>query len=214
MMRPGLPNINHDGEKLKTSKVRRKTFVAREDLLDHMNEVAKQGGLSLYGFVNEVFELALRAEELGVNLQNLIEERELLKAARKTGFILGLESLWYEMAELVYEKARSKALKAWFEAGVWLAKRYVTGEIEDSFGAFKKDLEAFTWNAPEFTVEKAESKVSVRIISPRSPESYTILFASFLEGALETFGYKIAGKKVSNGIMRLEAVRKEADVHG
>jgi len=171
-----------------------------------MNKVAKESDLSLYGFVNEVFELTLRANELGVNLQTLTDSRELLKDARENGYTLGLESLWYEMADLAYAKAKNKALHAWFDAGVWLAKRYVTGETADPFEAFNKDLKDFTWNVPELDVKKTADRVSVRIVSPRFPESYTLLFTSFLEGALETFGYKIGSKEVSRGIICLEAV--------
>ncbi len=197
---------------MKTGKVRRKTFVAREDLIDRLSEIAKQRGYSLYDTVNEVFELAIEAEATGVNLRRVVEERTILKAAREAGFILGLESLWYGMAELVYQKAKTQALKSWFEAGVWLAKRYVAGEVQDPFAAFKKDLETFTWNVPELAIEKKGKGVSVRMISPRFTESYTVLFTSFLEGALETLGYKTASKEVSRGTIRLEAFRKEADV--
>jgi hypothetical protein len=192
---------------LKAGKVKRKTLVAREDLVDRLSEVAKQRGYSLYAMVNEVLELAVKAEETDIDLKRVVEERDVLRAAREGGFILGLESLWYEMAELAYEKAKSRALESWFEAGVWLAKRYATGEVEDAFAAFKKDLEAFTWNAPEFAVEKAEGKVSVRVISPRFTESYTVLFTSFLEGALDAFGYKTTSKEVSRGAIRLEALQ-------
>jgi len=113
-----------------------------------MNKIAKESDLSLYGFVNEVFELILRANELGVNLSALIDSRELLKSAMDRGFTLGLERLWYEMAELAYGKAKNESLKSWFDTGVWFAKRYVTGEADDSFEAFKNDLKDFTWNVP------------------------------------------------------------------
>ena len=193
----------------KKRKVRRKSFAARQDLLDGMNKVAKQGELSLYKFLNEVFELTLRANEQGVNLSSLMDSRELLKAAMEGGFTLGLESLWYEMAEIAYTNAKKKALKSWFDAGVWLAKRYVTGETADPFEAFRKDLKDFTWNVPELDVNKKSDTVSVRIVSPRFTEAYTFLFLSFLEGALEAFGYKIDSKEISRGIIRLEAVRDQ-----
>ena len=57
----------------KKRKVKRKSFAAREDLLDRMNKVAKENDFSLYGFVNEVFKETLRANELGVNLRTLID---------------------------------------------------------------------------------------------------------------------------------------------
>lgn len=173
-----------------------------------MNKIAKENDLSLYGFVNEVFELTLKANGLGANLRSLIDSRELLKAAMDNGYTLGLERLWYEMADLAYANAKKKTLQTWFDAGVWFAKRYVTGETGDPFESFKKDLKDFTWNVPELDINKVTDKVTVRIVSPRFSESYTLLFTSFLEGALETFGYKIDSKEVSRGIISLEAVKK------
>lgn len=193
----------------KEMSAKRKTFVAREDLMNRLREVAEQRGCSLYEVINEVFELAVKAEDAGVSLRNAVEERELLKRAKEAGFLLCMESLWYDMAELAYKKAKSKTLKSWFNAGVWLAKRYITSEIEDPFEALRRDLVAFTWNAPEFTIEKTEKQVSVRVISSRFPESYTLLYLAFLRGILETFGYKIVDKEVAKGGIRLKAARKE-----
>lgn len=187
---------------------KRKTFVAREDLMKRLREMAEQRGYSLYEMINEVFELTVKAEDAGVNLRNAVEERGVLKTAKEAGFILCMESLWYDMTELAYKKAKTKTLKSWFNAGVWLAKRYVTSEIKDPFETLKRDLEDFTWNAPEFNIEKTEKQVSVRIISSRFPESYTLLYHAFLRGALETFGYKIVDKEVERGGIRLKAIGK------
>ena len=197
---------------LRTSKVGRKTFAAREDLLDRMNRVAKQRSLSRYSFVNEVFELALNADEVGVTLQGLLEKRELLKNARDAGFILGLENLWYDVAMIAYSKAKRKTLQNGFEAGVWLAKRYLSSDVADPFLAFQNDLEAFTWNASELDIARVDDKVSTRMICPRFPEAYTFLFASFLEGALTTFGYTIAHRDISLGTIRLLSRREEDSV--
>ena len=188
-------------------KVKRKSFAAREDLLEKMNKIAKENDVSLYRFVNEVFDLSLKVNELGVNMRTLIYSRRLLNDARENGFTLGLENLWYDMAELAYEKNRKKALESWNESGVWLAKKYTTSEIEDPFEVFKNDLKDFTWNVPEFEVTKEKDKITVRIISPRFTEAYTQLFTVFLEGALQTFEYTIDNKEIVRGIIRLDATK-------
>ena len=188
-------------------KVKRKSFAAREDLLEEMNKIAKDNELSLYRFVNEVFELSLKVSELGVSLRELIYSRRLLNDARENGFTLGLESLWYEMAELAYSNNKNKALESWNHAGVWLAKRYATAEIEEPFEQFKKDLQDFTWNVPELDLTKQGERLIVRLVSPRLTEAYTELFTAFLEGAVKTFGYEIETKEISRGIIRLEATR-------
>jgi len=193
-------------------KVKRKTLFAREDLANRLSDIAKQHGYSLYSLVNEILELAVQAEDAGINLRKIFEENQIIKSAKRDGFILGLENLWYDMAEMVYEKAKDEAIQKWFEAGVWFAKRYVTAEIERPFEVFIRNLEAYTWNVPELTIEESEGTVSIRMISPRFPESYTVLYSAFLEGALKTFGYEIASREVSAGMIRLKAVGKEADV--
>lgn len=198
------------GVGLSEGKVKRKTFVAREDLIDRLSEVAERKGYSLYALVNEVFDLALKTEELGLDLRSVIEERGVFEAARKAGFILGLESLWYEMADLAYSKAKVETLKIWFEAGVWFAKRYSSlgDKAQDSFKMFTRDLKAFNWVVSEFSVEKFGGKVYVRLISPRFRESFTHLFKAFINGALEGFGYMVVNEEVGRGIIRLEAVGK------
>jgi hypothetical protein len=189
------------------SSTRRKTFVAREDLLVRMGSIAKRKGFSLYETVNEVFELVIQAEDMGIDLRKLFAEKGMLNKARQAGFILGLESLWYDMAEFSYRRARDATLKNWFDAGVWLAKRYIKDDVRDPFEAFRGDIQTFMWNAPEFSMDQKEKTVSVRIISPRFSEPYSSMLAAFLQGSLETFGWRIATKDVGKGAIRLEAMR-------
>jgi len=193
-------------------KVKRKTLFAREDLANRLSVIAKQHGYSLYNLVNEILELAIRAEDEGINLRKIFEESRILKSAKREGFILGLENLWYDISELAYEKARDEAIKRWYEAGVWLAKRYATAGTEKPFEAFKRSLEVYTWNVPELKIIEEGNNVSIRMISPRFTESYTILYSAFLEGALKILGYEISEREVSTGMIRLKAVRKEGDV--
>ena len=91
---------------MEKDKVKRKTFAAREDLIKKASKLAKQKGFSFYAFVNEILQLTLEAEEMDIRLRTLIEERGQMKAAREASYILGLESLWYEMMDIAYEKAR------------------------------------------------------------------------------------------------------------
>ncbi len=175
-----------------------------------MVKVAKAQGCSLYELVNEIFQLAIDSDQLNFSLKRVVEERKTLETAKSAGFVLGVESLWYEMAEIAYKKDKKNALKSWFDSGVWFAARYVTENVQAPVDLFKEDLSAFTWNAPEFELEMLGSKASVKVTSPRFNEAYTFLFASFLLGALEKFGYVPVGQEISRGVIRLDAVRKDA----
>jgi hypothetical protein len=186
--------------------------VAREDLLKRLVEVAKEQGCSLFEFINELFQLAIESDELNFSLKRVAEERKVFETAKISGFVLGLERLWYDMADVVYAKDKRASLKNWFETGVWFAMRYTAnggsgGVKSSSFDRFKNDLSAFTWNAPELKFELTGKNVSISVTSPRFTEGYTFLFASFLVGAMETFGYKPVSQEVSRGIIRLNVVR-------
>jgi hypothetical protein len=195
---------------VKKTNIRRKTFVAREDLLNRVVEIAKEQGCSQFELINEIFQLAIDSDELNFSLKRVVEERKILETAKISGFILGLERLWYDMTDVAYKKDKRAALKSWFDSGVWFATRYTTNEVRSPpFDQFKNDLSAFTWNAPEFEFNLLGDKASIRVTSPRFTEAYTFLFASFLVGAMTTFGYKSVGQEISRGIIRLDALRSD-----
>lgn len=186
---------------------KRRTFVAREDLLAQINDLAKKSGRSMYDAINETFELALKANGEGISLRSALEEQGLLRDAREKGFIMGLENLWIDMAEMSYSKSKTDALRAWNSAGVWFGKRYLADE-EDPIKSFSRDAKKFFWNVPDFEITSSKNGVSIRAISPKFTESYSRLFSSFLEGALEAMDYAIESREVSNGSVRITGLRR------
>ncbi len=196
------------------SEAERKALFARKDLVDRLSEVAERRGCSLYSLVNEIFEVVLKAEDSGVNLRRVVEEESLLEAARRTGYVLVLEGLLYEMIELAYRGAGDQAVRSWFEAGAWLAKRYATGDLRDPVEAFLNSFKSFTWEAPELTVRRSGEGLHVRVANPKAPEPYSVLLAAFLEGALNVLSYRVVSREVSRGSLGLEAVKREAGAYG
>jgi hypothetical protein len=191
------------------ARIRRKTFVAREDLLIRISELAKERGYTLYDMVNEIFEFAIKAYSEDTTPFKALESLEELNAIRKAGYIPCMMRLWHEMADIAYREAKKEALKCWFEAGRWLAKLYETRGFHDPFGTLIKNLKQFTWEASEFDVKSGEREITVRILSPRLTESYATMMASFIEGVLEAFNYRITGRDIGSGQVRMKAIRKE-----
>ncbi|MDR2203287.1 MAG: hypothetical protein LBE76_03100 [Nitrososphaerota archaeon] len=190
----------------KAATVPRKTLVAREDLLNKVSEIAKDQGCSLFELVNDLFQLVIQCNKMGFVLRQTVEDCRVLELAKSSGFILGLERLWYDMVDMAYMADKSASLKSWFDSGVWFAARYDIVNSE-SFAKFKEELYVFTWNAPEFVFEHEGNNLFVRVTSPRFTEAYSFLFASFLVGALETFGYELVNKEVLRGMIRINSVR-------
>ena len=186
---------------------RRKMLAARDDLADKISEIANSKGFTLFGMINNILELAIEAEKMGISLEEAVDNYKVTKAVKEASFILVLESLLYETAEIACEKAKEETLKVWFDAGVWLASQYTSRNIENPLGNIEKDLKAFSWNIPEFTIEQIDDKVSIRVLSPRLSESYTVLFNRFLEGILKALSFEVKYKELGKGNIRLEAAR-------
>lgn len=193
------------------SSSKRKMLAAREDLADKISTLAAEKGFTLFGMINNLLELAIKAESMDVSLEKTVENYELIKAVKNASFTLVLESLLYDTTEIAYERARERTLKAWFEAGNWIGRQYRSKEISDPLEAIVRNLKAFSWNIPEFALEKNKENVSVRILSPRFSESYTILLARFFEGILEALDYKITYKEVGKGNIRMEGTMRGID---
>jgi len=190
---------------------KRKMLAAREDLADKFGKIAADKGFTIFGMINNLLGLAISAEDMGISLEKAVDNYGLIRAARNASFTLILESLLYDTTEIAYERAREKTLKTWFEAGSWIGKQYDTKGIEDSFDAIRKDMKAFSWNIPEFTLEKTNKDISVRVLSPRFSESYTLLFTRFLEGIFEALDYEVTYKETGKGNIRLEGTKRGTD---
>jgi hypothetical protein len=193
-----------------TTSGRRKMLAAREDLADKAGKIASRKGFTAFAMLNNLLELNINAEAMGFSLEEAFDNYKFIKAVRNASFTLILESLLYDTSDIAYQKAKDKTMKTWYDAGVWIGRQYISRGGEDPFKAVGRDLKAFIWNAPDFTMEKTGKQVSIRVLSPRFSESYTFLFTRFLEGILEAFEYHVTYKEIGRGNIRLEAAEKDA----
>ena len=187
---------------------KRKMLAARDDLADDISKIAEKRGFTLFGYLNDLLELAIKVDKSGISLKEAVDAYELAREVKDASFTLVLESLLYDTVEVAYEKANDRILKSWFDAGVWIALRYVARGVKDPLSVYERELKVFGWNIPGISLERSGKEVSVRILSPRFSESYTVLFNRFLEGFLEGSGYKVTFNEVGKGNIRLEAIER------
>lgn len=186
----------------------RKMLAAREDLADKLSEIAAKRGFTLFGLVNELLETTIKVDSMGISFKEAVDAYELTKEVRDASYTLVLESLIYDTADLAYEQAGERALKTWFDAGVWAARRYIAHGVEDPLSAYERELKLFNWNVSGANVERNGKKVSIRIFSPRFTKNFTILFNRYLNGVVVGCGYEVTLNEVGRGNIRLEASLK------
>src|SRR4030042_622856 len=83
---------------------RRKMLAARDDLADALGKIAAKRGFTLFGMVNDLLDLAIKVDSMGISLKETVDAYELAKEVRDASFTLVLERLLYDTAEIAYEK--------------------------------------------------------------------------------------------------------------
>jgi hypothetical protein len=190
---------------------RRKMLAARDDLADALGKIGEKRGFTMFSMVNDLLELAIKADSMGISLKETVDAYTLAKEIKEASFTLVLESLLYDTAQLAYEKANAKIKQTWFDAGVWIGQRYVARGSKDPLGDYERELAVFGWNIPSISMERSGRNVSIRILSPRFSEPYTVLFNRYIEGILVGCGYEVTFDEVGKGNIRLEGVKRDPD---
>lgn len=182
---------------------RRKMLAADEELANRVVELAKRRGTTVFQTVNEILEQALRVEEAGLRLREIVEERGIIERARGLGFTFTVERLLYEVAELAYERSRGQASQMWLEMGRWYGK-YLNSMGKENLRAFREAMELLAFGPPEYEVREGRGgQVSVSLIGERLTQGYLSLLSLFIEGIFENFGYKVNKKEVSRGLLKM-----------
>jgi len=185
----------------------RKMLAADEEIANRVVEMAKRRGATVFQTVNDILEQALRADGMGLALEEVVDERGRIEKAREVGFTFTVERLLYQVVDVAYEHAKNQLSSMWLDMGRWYGK-YFSNKSEDGLKAFREAMELLTFGTSEFRLEEdRDGVVSVACVGERFTPSFTDLFSLFLEGALEAFGYRRVAGEVSKGIIRLSFER-------
>ena len=177
--------------------MQRKMLAVRADLADKISEIAMRRG-TLFDYVNDLLEQAIRAESTGLTLREVLEETWIIKDAREAGFTIFPERLIYGLSDKAYKNSKKELQSLWYETGQWYGKYFADTE------KFEKVMKRLLWGASEFKIGEEEDVLTVTCLSSKFSEAHTELFSKFLEGAFNALGYEPeAGGEVLKGIINL-----------
>jgi len=186
-----------------------KKFIAvRGDLLRKAIEISNRRGKSFYGFVNEVFEQAIRAEEMDSTLTEIVEKYRFIETLRKAGAVMvTLDLLNYCLDQLLETRSKD-LLERWYESGVWYGK-YLSAKFENPLEALSKTLNMYFWEISEIRFSSnSDGTATIKIIAPNQSHEHTELLAKFVEGVVNSLNYKISKREFWKGIIILELVKR------
>ena len=181
-------------------------LAAQEDIANRIVDLAQRKDMTVYQTVNDILEQALRVEELGMSLRQVVDERWMLERAQETGFTFTIEQLLYRVVDEAYESDKEKYAVIWREMGHWYGKYYQT-KHEKPLDAFREALELFTIGTSEYTLENNNRDLTFSFIGEKLTPGYIELFCVFIEELLTVLGFKLKVKEINRGIIKLEMSR-------
>lgn len=178
-------------------------LAADEDLANKIVEIAKRRGLTVYQTVNDLLEQALRVEQMGLMLSDVVDDREMLERAKGMGFTFTIEELLYDVVDVAYSHAKKQLSDMWLDMGRWYGK-YFSGKSEDGVEAFEEAMSLLTLGTSVFNIERGKKGgVSVSCVGERFTPGFTDLYSLFIEGVFDALGFQLVEKENHKGIIRL-----------
>jgi hypothetical protein len=181
--------------------MKRKVLWVRLDLADKISMISARRG-TLYDYVNDIFEQAIRAEELGLTFKDVLDDRWMIKTARDAGFIVVPEKIVYDLAEVSKKRVGKEKMTAlWYETGQWYGHYY------EELKKFETAVKRYFWDISEFKISEDGKNAVLTCLSSKFSATYTEIFSKFFEGALNALGYGLIQSEVSRGIINLKFLK-------
>ncbi len=179
----------------------RKLLAARSDLVDELSKIAKARNQTVYGFLNNVLEQALKLHRIDAKIEDAVNSYMVVKNLKNLGFIPLPEDLAYKALDSIIKK---NTVDAFFKLGEWYGK--VLGAQLPNFkpvDLLRTVINEIAWTASEVSIGEEGGEITIRCIGPRFSESYTLVLASMIEGLATSVGFKTARRDITRGMIFL-----------
>jgi len=173
-----------------------------EKLVERLNNIAIRKGVSLTSFAAEALQQSLRADELGVTLDETVDTYRLQRVQRGSGAVQIPRSRLTSVVRKLIRDDKGELLAAWYEAGRWYGEYLYTLLGEEAVDFLEKDL-LVSWNLDEVEVKNDEITVDLRIASFAIPLELTELLISYVKGVMTSLGYEIYKEECLRGLATL-----------
>lgn len=180
------------------------------DLVTKLSEAANREGKPFYDYTTEALEQAVRAHKMGASLRDVVDFYRVMEVMKGSGAVLVPRDTLNWLIERLHQEGEEGLMEVWRESGVWFG-RYLTTKLhdEDPVEAFARVLKGSRWDLDEVMVEVDGGRVRLRCMSFTLSLESTKLLMSFVEGVMQSMGYRAVERDHMRGMITLEFERRK-----
>jgi hypothetical protein len=187
----------------KSDSRKQRLIRAPDDLVTKLSRAASHEGKTLFSYVSEIFEQAIRAYDMKRSLKEILDNFEILEIPREAGTIYTPKDVLDYLLQKTYEENSEELLKLWFNAGKWYGI-YLKERFEKPLEVFLRLLQEGKWDLNEVSMNNEKGMVEFNCVSAFISQEKSLLLQNLIEGAMDSLGYKAQEKKCYKGIIRLK----------
>jgi len=193
-----------------------------KDLADQLIMILKKKGRTIYSYVNNVMEYAVKARELGVNLRDIVNEYQYYMYAFQNNFILIPFEIFIHALKINLAADHDGILQEFHSFGKWYANltkmKYKNILKMENFVGFFFDVifsKVLNISVRATILNNKKQKNSLKsslsiIIYPHSnliSKDILICYYHFFRGFFEMHGFKEDRKEIKNSVITFEISR-------
>ncbi|MHA1631788.1 MAG: hypothetical protein ACTSXC_03120 [Candidatus Freyarchaeota archaeon] len=182
----------------------RKLIAVPGELVRTLNEIANREGKPFHEYTVEALEQAVKANRMGRTLKEIVDFYRVMEVRKASGHVLIPRETLNLLIKKLYPKEGKNLRETWLEAGRWFGK-FLAARIhgDEAVNLFIKTLTESEWELDEVKLEEKGDVLTLRLISFTMPEENTELLMNYVEGAMESLGYKTENKESMRGMITL-----------
>lgn len=187
-------------------KGKRLVYVS-EDLLEGIIEASRKEGEPLDMFVEQALRLAVEFSRMGYGPKKLAMLFEALQTYRIMGASIVPQDILNYLTTKAYSIEREQVQAQWYDSGRLYGK-YLKEKFENPLEALENLLKIGKWELSSVEMKSEEKTVKVRCISAQLTIEGAETLAKFIEGAMNSLGYKTQRIECLKGMAILEFNQK------
>jgi hypothetical protein len=181
----------------------RKLIYVSGDVLEDLKRASKREGEHLNKFVEQALRVAAEFSKMGYGPKKLMQLFNALQAHRIMGAWMVPPNVFNYLMAKAYSAEREEAKAQWYESGR-LYGRYLKERFDNPLEALENLLRMSTWELASIEMKSKADAVKVRCISAQLTMEGTESLAKFIEGAMNSLGFKTKSVECLKGMAILE----------
>jgi len=178
-----------------------------EELLEKLKDAANKEGKNFSRYIAEALWEAVKIYEMGHSLKEVVHFYEILQAQRASGATFTPHGVLNYLTSKVYSAERERLQAVWYESGRWYGK-YLAEKFEDPVQALVELLRETRWDINEVSLKRTGEMVRITCISTTLTEGGTVSLMKFVEGAINSMGYKTEKNDHVKGMVSIQFRRE------